>query len=331
MEPHLRRDPPEFAFPPLLIVTPDSPRRTEREKYGGLFYLGLLGLITILALVGWFAYGVWSMRHVWRAIYVLHDEHHSEAERIEVAYTLGRDPRLNQRQLWEMSLRKPLPSLARYALAEALTAEATSADPRGYALTVARSPGWPDWLRVLLLRPMAYAAARGVAFPRAPLDELRRHPDPVVGLWAAFVLAEVDCQAADPRRDLERVCAEEGPNHELACLLLDALRVEVSSARIRLLDQATLWLRTHHAPSARLWEGWAVEGPRLVPRPAPKLPRDPSEPSGMPSRSPFPPHDRPEPRLDRLRDPARQRHQHDKRKIEMTDGRWQMNSKNRLV
>jgi hypothetical protein len=271
MEPHLRRDPPEFAFPPLPIATSDPHRRPRREGYGGLFYLGLLGLITILALVGWFAYGAWSMRHVWGAIYVLHDEHRSEAERIQAAYTLGRDPRLSQRQLRAMSLSEPLPGLARYVLAEALTAEAASADPRGYALTVARGPGWPDWLRVQLLRPMAYAAARGVVFPRQPLDELRRHPDPVVGLWAAFIRAEVDRQAPDPRRDLERACAKGGPNRELACLLLDALRAEASSARIRLLDQSTLWLRTHHAPSARLWEGWTSEGSRLVPQPAPKL------------------------------------------------------------
>jgi hypothetical protein len=117
---------------------------------------------------------------------------------------------------------------------------------------------------------MAYAAGNGVAFPRVPLDELRRHPDPVVGLWAACVQAEVDRQADEPRRDLERACATDGPNRELAGMLREAVRGEDPDARTKALDQATRWLRTHHAPSAHLWEGWAVEGSRLVPRPAPK-------------------------------------------------------------
>jgi hypothetical protein len=267
MEPHVRRDPPAFAFPPLPIITPDPPRLTQREKYGGLFYLGIIGLSALVLLIAWFGYGVWTTRHVWSAIYTLHDESQTEATRIQAACALSRDPVTNQRQRWDICLRTRLPSLGRYVLAESLTAEAASADPRGYALTVARSAGWPDWLRVLLLRPMAYAAGNGLAFPREALDELRQHPDPVVGLWAACVQAEVDRQAADPRRDLDRACATDGPNRALACLLQTAVQAEDAKARTKALDQATLWLRTHHAPSAQLWEGWAVEGSRLVPRP----------------------------------------------------------------
>jgi hypothetical protein len=268
MEPHVRRDPPAFTFPPLLIITPDPPRLTQREKYGELFYLGIIGLSALGLLIVWFGYGLWTTRHVWSAIYILHNESQPEALRIQAAYALSRDPVTNQRQRWDICLRTRLPGLARYVLAESLTAEAASADPRAYALTVARSAGWPDWLRVLLLRPMAYAAGSGVAFPHEALDELRHHPDPVVGLWAACVQAEADRQADEPRRELDRACATEGPNRELACLLQAAVRTEDPEARTKALDQATLWLRTHHAPSAHLWEGWAIEGSRLVPRPA---------------------------------------------------------------
>ena len=85
-----------------------------------------------------------------------------------------------------MCLRKPLPELARYLLAESLTAEIVRADPRRYSLMVARSPGWPDWLRLLLVRPLAYGAAEGLASPREALVELGRHHDPAIRLWADF-------------------------------------------------------------------------------------------------------------------------------------------------
>ena len=58
-----------------------------------------------------------------------------------------------------------------------------------YALTVARSPDWPDWLRLLLCARLAYGAARGYAIPREALDELAHHADPMIGLWAACALA----------------------------------------------------------------------------------------------------------------------------------------------
>ena len=38
-------------------------------------------------------------------------------------------------------------------------------DPRAYALTVALSQDWPDWLRLVLSRRLAYGATRGYAIP----------------------------------------------------------------------------------------------------------------------------------------------------------------------
>ena len=58
-----------------------------------------------------------------------------------------------------------MPDQARYVLAEAVSTEAVASDPRAYSLAVALSPDWPDWLRLLLARRLAYGAARGYAHP----------------------------------------------------------------------------------------------------------------------------------------------------------------------
>ncbi|SIO67529.1 hypothetical protein SAMN05444166_8383 [Singulisphaera sp. GP187] len=248
------RDTPGFVFPGLPIVTPDPPRLSQREKYGSLFYVGLFGLAVLIGLIGWFAHGAWALRDVWRNVYVLHDEARPEAERIRAASSLSRDPNVNQRQRWDICLRTPLPALARYVLAESLTAEAASADPREYALTIARSPGWPVWLRLLLTRPMAYAAVDGVKFPPVALDELKKNPDRATALWAAFVLGQQDLTASAGRLELAAACQGSGPERDLACLLLDASRLKGRpDDQKRLLDQATAWLRTHHPESKTLW------------------------------------------------------------------------------
>ena len=274
MPPHFPqpRVPFEGPFPSLPIVTPDPPRRSAVEKYGGMYLLGLAGLVVVVGLVSWFAIGVWSLRAVWSDIYILHDESRPIAERVQAAYALGRDPRVTPPQRWEMCLRKPLPELARYVLAESLTAEIVRADPRHYSLMVARSPGWPDWLRLLLVRPLAYGAAEGLASPREALVELGRHHDPAIRLWADFARSASPDVATDPDagKELERTAANDGPDRELAVLLREALRAE-GAERARILDRATLWLRDHHPESARLWEAWEVRGDRLAPKPASEL------------------------------------------------------------
>ena len=176
--PDEERDPfARIVFPTLPIVTPDPIRLSDREKYGALFYLGVAGLVVIVSLVGWFASQAWSHRMLWTNVYILHDPHRSEADRVKAAYALAHDPRVNQRQLWDNALSKPLPPLARYLLAEALTAESASAAPRDYAAAVARSEGWPVWLRLLLTRPLAYSAALDLPIARDHLATLSRNPD----------------------------------------------------------------------------------------------------------------------------------------------------------
>ncbi|AGA25930.1 hypothetical protein [Singulisphaera acidiphila] len=251
-----------FIFPGLPIVTPDPPRLSQREKYGALFYVGLFGLAVLIGLIGWFAHGAWSLRDVWSNVYVLHDDSRPEVDRVRAALALSRDSRVNQRQRWDICLRTPLPALARYVLAESLTAEAASADPRGYALTVARSPDWPVWLRVLLTRPMAYAAVDGVKFPAVALEELKGNPDRGIALWASFVLTQLDLNDRAGPQVLVAGCEGSGWERELACLLLEASRLKGRpDEQKRLLDQATAWLRAHHPESKPLWSQPGLKSP----------------------------------------------------------------------
>jgi hypothetical protein len=254
----------------LPILTPEPPRKSQAEKYGGLYYAGIAGLVVLLGLVGWFAHGVWSLRGVFRAIYVLNDPRRAEEERVRAAYALARDPRVTQRQLYDGALSRVPPDLARYLLAEALTSDAIRDDPRAFAMAVARSEGWPDWLRLLMVRPLAYGAGQGYAIPAGPLDELRRHPDPAIRLWAAYTRAAASGRDIDAARELGRAAERAGPEQELAAGLRDALGLR-GVERDAALDRATLWLRRHHPEAARLWDGWEDHAGRLVRRPAPKL------------------------------------------------------------
>jgi hypothetical protein len=252
------------GFPELPILSQgELPPLTQREKFGGLFYLGIGGLLVLIVLVGWFSYAVWANSDVFMDVYRLHDAKRPEAERDQAAFRLSRNPRVNDTQRMQMSLERDLPDLARYLLAESVSTDAVAEDPRSYALTVARSPEWPDWLRLMLSRQLAYGAGRGYAIPHASLEELARHADPMIGLWTTYALAVLP--DSDPRwaAQLETSALEEGERAELAALLLAALRLSGTEREARL-DLATRWLRRHHPHSAKIWQGWDVKDGQLV-------------------------------------------------------------------
>jgi hypothetical protein len=257
-----------FEFPKLPILSqaevPPPPRLSQREKYGGLFYVGIAGLVLLCVMVGWFAYGFWSLRDVWEDVYVLHNPKRSEWDRMQAAFRLSHDPRVNDGQRMEICLRRDVPDLARYLLAEAISTDAVASDPRSFSLAVARSADWPDWLRLLLTRRLAYGAARGYAIPREALNELAGHSDAMIGLWANAALTllspETDPQ---PAAALEQATHVPAPMGELASLLRTAIRLPADQ-REKTLDQTTVWLRTHDAQAAKIWAGWGEVGGRLV-------------------------------------------------------------------
>lgn len=262
---HPPADPFGRPFPSLPIVTPDPPRKTDREKYRALFYLGSAGLVVVVALVGWFASQAWAMRDIWKNVYILHDAQRPEVERVQAAYSLALDPRATPRQLWEIALRRPLPALARYVVAEGIGASLVADDPRGYASAVALSEGWPGWLRVVLTRPLAFAAVEGIAVPSESLEVLGRDADAVVALWAEFALAASPDRNANAASALRAVAASDDPNRDLAVLLVKGLDSSAKSERLEALRAATIWLRAHHPEAAPLWRDWKVSGDRLVP------------------------------------------------------------------
>ncbi len=262
-------------FPELPIVTPDPPpsKRSETEKYGGLFYLGIAGLVVVVGLVAWFGIGVWQLRDLWTNIYRLNQKDLPEVERVNAAWAIRHDPGSSQRQLWDLAMSRVPPDLARYLLAEGLTAEAIRADPTGYVLSVARSQGWPEWLRLLLMRPMAYDDGK-IALAPEPLKELRRNSDPFVRLWAAYIQARV-LDVREPREFLLGQAEQPGDQGEMARRLLQALDSPSKTGRLRTLDQATLWMRRHHPASAQVWNGWSEQNGHFERTPVKTLRIDP--------------------------------------------------------
>jgi hypothetical protein len=253
------------GFPKLPIINASVPARSQREKYGGLFYLGIAGLVVLVALVGWFAHALWSHRAIWADIYTLHDSRRPESDRLQAAFRLSRDQWVSDSQLMETCLRRDLPDLARYLLAEAISTDAVARDPRGYALTVARSPDWPDWLRLLLARRLAYGAVRGYAIPVEALDELARHSDPMIRLWADCALALRSAKQSVSATALEQASQVPDENGELASLLLAAIAAPPAEREPRL-DEATIWLRAHHTQAAKIWHEWEIREEGLVRR-----------------------------------------------------------------
>jgi hypothetical protein len=245
-------------FPKLPILSPaEIPARSQREKYGGLFYLGIAGLALLLALVGWFAYGVWTHRDLLADVYILNDRRQSEFDRVTAALRLSQEPRLSDAQRMEMALQRNLPELARYLLAESVSTEHVAHDPRAYALAVARSADWPDWLRLLLARRLAYGAGRGYAIPPEALDSLSGNADPMIHLWATY--AQAVQPGSDPRKraELETTADDPGDLRVLARYLLVALHAP--ETREQRMDDATSWMRRHHPQAASIWNGWRYD------------------------------------------------------------------------
>jgi hypothetical protein len=250
-------------LPSLPIINPDLPPRSTREKYGLLFTLGIAGLVVLVVLVGWFGYRAWALRDLWAGIYVLHDRNEPEQKRLQAAYQLSHDARMEHGQLWELSLRRGLPDLARLVLADGIGDDFVAEDPQSYVSAVARSPDWPGWLRLALARPLAYAATRGHAISRERLAELCRFDDPVLRLWALYALAVQPRPDPQTVVEIEAVSRTPKPEHELAELFLEAVRAD-ESHRLQILDRATTWNKGHHPETCRAWEGWTIREGALV-------------------------------------------------------------------
>ena len=249
-------------FPTLPIVTVDPPKMSQREKYGAFFYLGIAGLLISLALVGRFAWDTWAMRDVWQNVYVLHDEKRPADERIRAAYALSRDGRFVAQQRWDIALRRPLPDLARYLVAESLPTDLAKADPPEFARVVAFSEGWPEWLRLLGLRAMAAASAEGTTFPGDALDGLAKHTDPLFAAWADYIRSVSDDGDRAAAARLRDRAAGSGSEARTARELAGAIEAG-SFERTAHLDAATRLIRTESPEAARVWDGWAERDGRL--------------------------------------------------------------------
>ncbi len=232
---------PRGRFPKLPIVSPaDLPPLSQREKYGGLFYVGIGGLVLLVAMLGYFAYAAWSLRDVWSDVYKLNDPHRPEPERLAAANRLAQSARLGDAQKLALALDRNLPDRARLALAEGVSAELAAGDPRGFSLAVARSPGWPSWLRLTLELNLARGVIRGYAIPPLALEELSHSEDPMIAAVAFFARTVARPEDADARKALELQAAGQGPAAEITRRLLEVLHAP-APRREAMIDEIGRW------------------------------------------------------------------------------------------
>ena len=133
------------GFPKLPILSPAEippplARLTSARSTAGSFYVGIAGLVLLMPhgrLVRLSDSGACATSGT--DVYVLHDPQAKRVDRVQAAFRLSHDPRVNDAQRMEMCLRRDVPDLARYLLAEAVSTDAVASDPRSFALAVARS------------------------------------------------------------------------------------------------------------------------------------------------------------------------------------------------
>jgi hypothetical protein len=204
------------SFPKLTILpdtpAPAQPRLTMAEKYGSLYWMGISGLIFSIGLIGWFGWNLVAMRHVWRAVFVLHDTTAATADRMAAVDVLLTDPDVQPSQIQPMMFRPTLPDKARYLLAEGLEKAVSPGDARQMLAVLAtkNASSPPNWLRGHLARLAAVTIPAGDRFPAEAFRTLLADEDPIVADWAAYALAvagpDADKSAATAR--LEKRAAE---------------------------------------------------------------------------------------------------------------------------
>jgi hypothetical protein len=187
--------PEPFDFPKLNILPdsdkpPEAPRLSVQQKYGGLYWLGIGGLIVSVILVGWFATQLWLLRDVWREIYVLHRSELPDDRRIAAAAFLAKDPRVEPAQIQPMLFRRTLPEKARYILAAGLnkTDSATSARQMLGLLATEGATSPPDYLRGHLARLSALNIPAEMNFPNESFERLLADRNQSVAAWSAYAL-----------------------------------------------------------------------------------------------------------------------------------------------
>ena len=112
------------SFPSLPIINAPVPGRSQREKYGSMLYLGIAGLFVVLGPRRLVRLSVLDdARRLGRRSTCFTTPRRPTRRGCRRPSRLSRDPRVEQRQLWEMSLRRGLPELARYILAEGIGTE----------------------------------------------------------------------------------------------------------------------------------------------------------------------------------------------------------------
>ena len=152
-------------------------------------------------------------------------------------YRLSRDPRVNDDQRMEICLRRDVPDLARYLLAEAVSTDAVAHDPRSFCAgggaqrRLARLAAASCWRGGWRTGPLA-----AYAIPREALDELAQHADPMIGLWAnsALALLAAGLGHRDGRRSSSKRCARvPDPAGELAATLAGTRASQIARRRRR--------------------------------------------------------------------------------------------------